>query len=131
MTDICSMYRKKLPVELECGLHLFMEVMSGKWKISLIWCIHAGIKRPGELQRRIPKASRRLLDTQLAQLVNQGILTKRVFDQRPPKVEYALTSLGETLIPVIEVTAQWGETHREVLEPLIQLTALPNKLSSS
>lgn len=124
MTDICSMYKKKLPVELECGLHLFMEVMSGKWKINLIWCIHAGINRPGELQRHIPKASRRLLDTQLTQLVNQSILTKKVFDQRPPKVEYALTPLGETLIPVIEVTARWGEAHREVLEPLIKSAAL-------
>jgi DNA-binding HxlR family transcriptional regulator len=43
-----------------------------------------------------------------------------MFDQRPLKVEYELTSLGLTLIPVIEVTAQWGETHRSVLEPLFQ-----------
>ena len=112
------MYERKLPVELECGLHLFMEVMSGKWKINLIWCIYSGINRPGELQRKIPKASRRLLDTQLRQLTEQGIIRKDIFDQRPPKVEYHLTPLGETLIPVIKVTAQWGENHRAVLEPL-------------
>ncbi|QMW00751.1 winged helix-turn-helix transcriptional regulator [Spirosoma foliorum] len=112
------MYERKLPVELECGLHLFMEVMNGKWKISLIWCIHSGIRRPGELHRKIPKASRRLLDTQLKQLVEHGILAKTVFDQRSLKVEYALTPLGETLIPVIELTAKWGEDHRSVLEPL-------------
>jgi DNA-binding HxlR family transcriptional regulator len=120
MTYICIMYEKKLPVELECGLHLFMEVMNGKWKISLIWCIYTGIKRPGELHRRMPKASRRLLDNQLKQLAEQGIITKKIFDQRPLKVEYELTSLGETLIPVIEVTARWGETHRGVLQPLFQ-----------
>jgi len=118
MTYICTMYERKLPVELECGLHLFMEVMNGKWKINLIWCIYQGIKRPGELHRRMPKASRRLLDTQLTQLADQGIISKTVFDQRPPKVEYELTPLGETLIPVIEVTAQWGEDHRKILEPL-------------
>lgn len=95
-----------------------MEVMNGKWKISLIWCIHSGIRRPGELQRKIPKASRRLLDTQLKQLVEHGILAKTVFDQRSLKVEYSLTPLGETLIPVIELTAKWGEEHRSVLEPL-------------
>ena len=116
------MYEKKLPVELECGLHLFMEIMNGKWKISLIWCIYNGIKRPGELHRKIPKASRRLLDTQLKQLADHGIIAKTIFDQKLLKVEYQLTALGETLIPVIAVTAQWGETHRDVLEPLFSLS---------
>ena len=97
-----------------------MEVMNGKWKINLIWCIYNGIKRPGELHRRMPKASRRLLDTQLKQLTDQGIITKTIFDQRPLKVEYGLTALGQTLIPVIEVTARWGEAHRNELEPLFQ-----------
>jgi DNA-binding HxlR family transcriptional regulator len=112
------MYERKLPVELDCGLHLFMEVMNGKWKINLIWCIHNRIRR----HRRVPKASRRLLDTQLKQLVDQGILIKTIFNQKSPKVEYGLTAFGKTLIPVIEVTAQWGETHRHLLEPLFQST---------
>lgn len=122
MTDICGMYERKLPVELDCGLHLFMEVMNGKWKINLIWSIYSGIKRPGELHRRMPKASRRLLDIQLKQLTDQGIITKIIFDQWPLKVEYELTALGKTLIPVIEVTARWGEAHRDVLEPLFRST---------
>ena len=112
------MYEKKLPVELECGLHLFMEIINGKWKINLIWCIHSGIRRPGELHRQVPKASRRLLDTQLQQLVHHGILSKTIYAQKPARVEYDLTELGRTLIPVIEVTARWGETHRPILEPL-------------
>ncbi len=114
------MYERKLPVATECGLHLFLEILNGKWKLSLIWCIYLGIKRPGELHRKMPKASRRLLDTQLKQLVDQGILTKTIFEQRPLKVEYELSALGESLIPVIEVTARWGEAHRDVLEPLFQ-----------
>lgn len=113
------MYQKKLPVDLQCGLNLFMEVMNGKWKIGLIWSIHNGINRPGELQRRMPKASRRLLDTQLKQLTSHGIIIKTVLSQKPPKVEYALTEMGKTLIPVIEYTARWGEAHRAELEPLI------------
>jgi DNA-binding HxlR family transcriptional regulator len=112
------MYEKKLPVELDCGLHLFMEVMNGKWKIGLIWSIHSGIRRPGELHRKISKASRRLLDTQLNQLVEHGILSKTSFDQLPLKVEYELTQLGQSLIPIIKLTAQWGEDHRGLLEPL-------------
>jgi DNA-binding HxlR family transcriptional regulator len=116
------MYKKKIPMELECGLHLFMEVISGKWKINLVWCIFKGIKRPGELHRQIPKASRRLLDMHLQQLVSQGILRKTIFEQKPGKVEYELTDLGESLIPVVELTARWGEANRNVLEPLIQKT---------
>ncbi len=123
MTYICTMYEKKLPVQLECGLHLFLEVTSGKWKVDLIWSIHSGIKRPAELHRRLPKASRRLLDTQLKQLTDHGIIIKTIFEQRPQKVEYQLTALGDTLIPVIEVTARWGEAHRHILEPLIQTPA--------
>jgi DNA-binding HxlR family transcriptional regulator len=117
------MYERKLPVELECGLHLFMEVMNGKWKINLIWCIYQGIKRPGELHKRIPKASRRLLYSQLKQLTDQGILTKTIFQGKVLKTEYDLTPLGESLIPVIEVTARWGEDNRTELEPLFLASA--------
>ncbi|MDR3025024.1 helix-turn-helix domain-containing protein [Chryseobacterium sp.] len=114
------MYKKKIPVSLDCGLHLFIEVINGKWKLSLIWCIYSGIKRPGELHRKIPDASRRVLDTQLGQLIQHGILTKKVYDERPLKVEYELTSLGESLIEAIKYTAQWGEDHREELEKIIR-----------
>jgi len=115
------MYKKKIPVSLDCGLHLFLEVINGKWKISLIWCIYSGIKRPGELQRKLPKASRRVLDTQLKQLTDHGILSKIIYDELPLKVEYELTVLGKTLISVISSTAQWGEDHRNELEELIRL----------
>jgi DNA-binding HxlR family transcriptional regulator len=114
------MHQKKIPVLLECGLHLFMEVMNGKWKINLIWCIYSGIKRPGELQRRIPKATRRVLDNQLKELMAHGLISKIMFDQRALKVEYELTALGISIIPVIESTAQWGEDHREELERMIK-----------
>ena len=112
-------YQKKLPVSLDCGLNLFIEVLSGKWKIPLVWSIHSGIKRPGELHRKIAKASRRVLDTQLKELTNHGILQKIDYNVMPLKVEYELTPLGMTLLPVIALTAEWGEQHREELEALI------------
>ena len=112
-------YQRKLPISTNCGLHLFMEVMSGKWKISLLWIIHNGLKRPAEIHRKIANASRRVLDTQLNQLVAHGLIRKTTYDQRPLKVEYELTSLGESLIPVIKSTARWGEEHRDILEKTI------------
>tara|TARA_B100000953_G_scaffold300117_1_gene303052 strand:+ start:1530 stop:1895 length:366 start_codon:yes stop_codon:yes gene_type:complete len=113
------MYKRKTPVTVDCGLHLFMEVVNGKWKINLIWCIYNGIIRPGELQRRIPNATRRVLETQLKQLVNHGILVKKDYKTKLPKVEYYLTELGESLIPIIKSTAKWGEENREILEKLV------------
>jgi len=113
------MYQKKIPAMLDCGLHLFMEVMSGKWKISLIWSIYHDIKRPGEIHNAIPQGSRRVLDAQLSQLVAHGLISRKDYHTKPFKVEYSLTELGYSLIPVIESTAKWGEQHRIVLEEKI------------
>lgn len=113
------MYTRKTPITVDCGFHLFMEVLNGKWKLNLVWCIYNGIRRPGELQRRLPGATRRVLEIQLKQLVQHEILSKTEFDVKPPKVEYYLTPLGKSLIPIIKSTAQWGEDHREKLERVI------------
>jgi Predicted transcriptional regulators len=115
------MYERKLSVNLDCGLHLFLEVVQGKWKINLLWSIYSGIKRPGELQRKIPNATRRVLDNQLNQLMEHGLISKKVYDEQPLKVEYELTELGDSLIPVIKSTAKWGEEHRNELQKLLKL----------
>ncbi|MDR3681678.1 MAG: helix-turn-helix domain-containing protein [Flavipsychrobacter sp.] len=113
------MYQRKIPVSLECGLNLFREVTNGKWKIHLIYYIYTGIKRPGELQRKIPDATRRVLDNQLNQLIKHNLITKQVFDEVSLKVEYNLTPLGESLIPVIVEIVLWGEDNRVALEAVI------------
>jgi len=113
------MYQKKIPVSNDCGLQLFLTVMNGKWKISLIWCIHSGYKRPGEIHKAISEASRRVLDAQLKELMTHGLISKSVSSKRPLIVEYSLTTLGETIIPAINATAQWGEDHRRELEKLM------------
>lgn len=114
------MYQRKIPVSLDCALHLFREVLNGKWKMNLIYFIHAGIRRPGELKRHIPDTTRRVLDTQLNQLVAHGLLTKTVFPGLPLKVEYELTDLCKPLIPIINRIVSWGEGNREELQMLIK-----------
>lgn len=113
------MYEKKIPVSKDCGLQLFLTVMNGKWKISLIWCIHSGYKRPNEIHKAIPAASRRVLDVQLNELMTHGLITKAICSKRPLVVEYSLTSLGESIIPAIHTTAQWAEDHRSELEKFV------------
>jgi Predicted transcriptional regulators len=113
------MYERKIPLSLNCGLDLIGEVLYGKWKIRLLWFINEGHKRPSELQRKIPGASRRVLNIQLKELEEHGLITKTIFPVVPPKVEYRLTEFGETLIPVISVLGQWGDEHQERLRHLI------------
>jgi DNA-binding HxlR family transcriptional regulator len=114
------MYEKKMPLLLGCGLTMTKEVLGGKWKTSLIYAISEGILRPSELQRAIPGSTKRVLNQQLKELEEFHILNKKIYHQLPPKVEYSLTELGETVLPIIKMMNQWGEYNRIPLETVIR-----------
>ncbi|TDH26936.1 transcriptional regulator [Segetibacter sp. 3557_3] len=113
------MYERKIPLYLNCGLDLIGEVLYGKWKIRLLWFIHEGIQRPSELHRKIADASRRVLNIQLKELEEHELVSKIIYPQVPPKVEYSLTEFGKTLIPVISVLGHWGDKNQERLRDVI------------
>lgn len=113
------MYERKIIPNLNCGLDLIGEVLYGKWKIRLLWFINQGHKRPSELQRKIPDASRRVLNIQLKELEEHELVSKTIYPVVPPKVEYELTEFGKSLIPVISVLGQWGDEHEDRLRTLI------------
>lgn len=116
------MYARKIPIELNCGLDLVKEVLYGKWKVHLIYFISEGVKRPGDLQRRIPRATRRVLNVQLNQLEEHGLISKKIYAQLPPKVEYSLTELGHTVLPIVNALGKWGDDHQEQLRRVIAKT---------
>lgn len=113
------MHERKIPLNLNCGLDLIGEVLYGKWKIRLLWFINEGHLRPSELQRKIPDASRRVLNIQLKELEEHELVSKKIYAQVPPKVEYFLTDFGKTLIPVISALGNWGDEHEERLRKVI------------
>jgi len=113
------MPERKIPLNLNCGLDLIGEVLYGKWKIRLLWFIHQGHLRPSELQRKIPDASRRVLNMQLKELEDHELVTKKIYAQVPPKVEYSLTDFGKTLVPVIYALGFWGDEHENRLRRVI------------
>jgi DNA-binding HxlR family transcriptional regulator len=113
------MYERKLAPNLNCGLDLIAEVLYGKWKIRLLWFINEGHQRPSELQRKIPEASRRMLNVQLNELEAHDLVTKVIYPVLPPKVEYSLTEFGKTLIPVIAALGQWGDNNEKHLRQVI------------
>lgn len=114
------MYKRKIPIEFNCGLDLVKEVLFGKWKIHLIYFIAQGVQRPGELQRKIPGATRRVLNVQLNQLESHGIVCKTIYPELPPKVEYSLTPLGQSVLPLVVALGEWGDEHQEFLSQAIQ-----------
>ncbi|SHM53820.1 winged helix-turn-helix transcriptional regulator [Chryseobacterium polytrichastri] len=85
----------------------------------MLWFINEGHQRPSELQRKIPDASRRVLNMQLKELEDHELVTKKIYPVVPPKVEYSLTEFGNTLIPVISVLGEWGDKNEEHLRTVI------------
>ena len=72
------MYNKKIPVDTSCGFRIALEVMGGKWKPYIIYELTLGPKRPSELQRSVPEASTRVINQQLKELVDYGVVEKKV-----------------------------------------------------
>lgn len=106
------MYNKKIPIDINCGFRIAIEVMGGKWKPYIIYEQLDGPRRPSELQRRMPETSERVLAQQLKELVEYGVIEKRVIDPVCKHSEYSLTELGRTLIPIIDQLRHWGNGFR-------------------
>lgn len=113
------MYEKKIPLPLECGLTMTKEILGGKWKPNLLLAISLGIKRPSDLQRAIPHSTKRVLNLQLKELEEFRVITKQIYHQLPPKVEYFLTDIGESLLPILKSMDDWGNRNRAVIEAVI------------
>jgi DNA-binding HxlR family transcriptional regulator len=106
------MYEKKIPKDLNCGIVVTMEAIGGKWKPCLINDNNKGIKRPGKLHKKHPDASPRVINQQLSELKEHGIVEKNIFPVIPPKVEYYLTKKGKSLLPLIDLMKNWGDKHK-------------------
>lgn len=98
------------PVELS------LDIIGGKWKMPIIWRLKDGEKRYGEIRRSLPKVTHKMLTQQLRELEQDEIIKRKVYQEVPPKVEYSLTLLGESVIPVIDLLREWGEQYRNVFE---------------
>ena len=96
------------PVELS------LDIIGGKWKIQIIWRLKDGSLRYGELRRSLPKVTHKMLTQQLRELEQDEIINRKVYPEIPPKVEYSLTLLGESVIPVIDLLREWGEQYCNV-----------------
>lgn len=119
-------YERKTPEDLDCGITVFMKLLGGKWKPCIVDLIHYGYQRPSEMHRQLPSATPRVIDMQLSELEKYGIVSKKVLDGFPLRVEYSLTEMGISLLPIITSMDLWGKANSELVKEVNykeQLTA--------
>jgi len=93
----------------ECPVMKCMEVLGGKWKTVIIYLISIGVNRFGKLQRSCKGISKQMLTKQLRELEKDGIISRKIYAEVPPRVEYSITPRGETLFPILKSMQEWGE----------------------
>ncbi len=96
------MYERKTPVDMNCPLRLTISLIGAKWKSCILDELRHRSLRPSELHRIFPEATPRVLDLQLKELAEDGLVSKTIYPELPPRSEYTITPLGRTLIPIIE-----------------------------
>ena len=92
----------------ECPIKLSVDVLDGKWTLLILRDLFEGTRRFGELLAALDGVSSKTLTDRLRSMQAQGIVQREVFAEVPPRVEYSLTPLGQTLAPVIESLREWG-----------------------
>jgi DNA-binding HxlR family transcriptional regulator len=128
--DMKKQFKSKYPLNLEltddngrplnyCGIRCSMEVLGGKWKLLIVASLAKGSLRFSELKKDIPEISEKMLIRSLQDLEYHKIVDRLVYEQVPPKVEYSLSAYGQSVIPLLQVLFQWGETHIEKHSDLI------------
>lgn len=105
--------------EYACTFEIAMDLIGGKWKPIIIWHLGSkGTKRFNELKKLIPKITQKMLTQQLRELESDKLIIRKVYPQVPPKVEYSLAELGESLMPILRMMSNWGEVYYEKIDKI-------------
>lgn len=97
-----------------CPINLTINILSGKWKIGILWHLSKDVIRFNELQRLLPNITHKILAMQLRELETDGIIYRKVYAEIPPRVEYGLTETGQSIKPVLKSMCDWGKQYREL-----------------
>ena len=103
-TEIC-------PDVERCPIRTTVKVLDGKYKPIILWYLGNGVMRFGELGRVVPEATSSMLSKQLRELEADGLVSRAVYPEVPPRTEYSLTEKGRSILPVISAMYDWGIDH--------------------
>lgn len=100
-----------------CPVETTLSLIGDKWKILILRDLISGTKRFSELKRSIGSVSQKVLTAQLRAMEQDGLVSRKVYAEVPPKVEYSLTDLGKSLKPILDAMWQWGESYQSSIKP--------------
>ena len=96
-----------------CPVETTLTLISDRWKVLILRDVMPGTKRFGELRKSIGHVTQKVLTANLRDMEAKGLLTRKVYAEVPPRVEYTLTDLGLSLKPVLDAMKKWGEEYKE------------------
>lgn len=105
---------KKIP---DCPVEMTLQLIGDKWKVLIIRDLMTGTKRFGELMRSVNGITQKVLTGHLRAMEQDGLLTRKIYPEVPPRVEYTLTETGYSLKPILESMFQWGTDYKNGLNP--------------
>ncbi|MBZ6075684.1 winged helix-turn-helix transcriptional regulator [Microvirga puerhi] len=108
--------RKEIP-GTTCSVEGTLNLIDGKWKIVILYKLLRGTLRFNEIRRLLPGVTQRMLTNQLRELEADGLVTRTVYAQVPPRVEYDLSDLGRSLEPVLVAMKTWGDANLNLSSP--------------
>ena len=95
-----------------CPVETTLMLIGDKWKVLILRDLMSGTKRFGELKKSIGSVSQKVLTAQLRDMEANGLLRRKVYAEVPPRVEYSLTELGQSLKPILDAMQNWGEWYK-------------------
>lgn len=98
----------------DCPIDFTISLISGKWSMWVLWTLQNNPIRFGEIRDRIPGITEKMLIQQLKKFEYYNIVTRKVYPDIPPKVEYSLTENGKSLKPIMLLIKQWGDEHLDI-----------------
>lgn len=107
------MNEQKIVQELPtCPVETTLTLIGDKWKVLILRDLLTGTKRFGELKKSIGSVSQKVLTAQLRDMEAKGLVNRKVYAEVPPRVEYSLTELGQSLKPILDAMWNWGEDYK-------------------
>jgi len=102
--------------EYSCPVEAALGVIGGKWKPVLLWILADRTMRFSEIQHAVPNITQAMLTKQLRELEQDELIVRKVYAQVPPKVEYSISDLGRTAMPVLKSLCTWGDEYLSLRE---------------
>jgi DNA-binding HxlR family transcriptional regulator len=108
-------YVNEKALAAHCGVTFAMTLLTGRWKINILWMLKNGVNRYGLLKSQIAGISEKMLTERLKELEQEGLIIRNDFKTVPPHVEYTLSEAGQLLSPILEKLSDWGDEVRALI----------------